>query len=384
MEVTLYPHQQKFIEKNPAKYFLAWEMRLGKTLAALLWTKKIPEVSITIICPKFLTAQWREECEKAGVIADIYGKERFRIDHKNIARCDTIIIDEAHTVSQPKSGIAKALSWYIFHHNPQRVLLLTGTPFTSTPFSVWQYGVFLGRWKKDTWAKFREKYFYQQYFGARLIYLPKTDQKTKDSLTALLRSFGETLSVKEVFALPQNIITPVYFEESRAQKRLKDKNEDVHHLAMITAFHQIEAGEGQKDEWLKDMATKHEKLVVVCRYNEQIERLEKILQNTLVLNGATKDKKAVIDEAERLEKCILLVNVSIGAGYGLPSFPIMIFASCDWSYVNYSQMLMRNQGPKQLQKTATYILITKGGVDEKVWRCLQDKKDFTVALFLKV
>ena len=196
-----------------------------------------------------------------------------------------------------------------------------------------------------------------------------------------MKSFGETIAAEDVFELEKDITIPVHFSETKKQKKLKDENEDIHPLALLTALHQIEQNESDKDDWLKDIILKNKKVIVVCRYNDQLYRFKGLFPNALILNGDVKDKKAVIDEAERAKECVLLVNIAIGTGYGLPSFPILVFASMDFSYINFVQMFARNKGPEQLQKTATYVLITKDGIDEDVWDCVQKKKDFTTAIY---
>ena len=381
MDVKPYEHQINFWNKNPDKYGLFWHPRLGKTLAALKWTK----TPILIICPLFLLGQWEEECRQNGLKALVIGKERFRIDHKILPKYDTVIVDEAHTLAGYGSQVSKALLWYLTKHNIGRVLLLTGTPYTASPWCVFLYGQFLGHWGKDKYIRFRNAFFYEQYFGRRTVWLPKTDAKTKDKLIKLLQSLGETLATDEVFDLPDTMTIPVYFHETKEQAKAKAQNEDIHPLARFSALHQIEASYGQKDEWIEDICQKNPKVIIVCRYTNQIARLAATLKkyNPIVLEGATKDKKEAIERAEQAKHCVLVVNGAIAEGWGVPSFPVMVFASLDWSYTKYFQMSQRNKGPKQPKKTVDYVLLTKGGVDEDVWGCLKDKKDFNVSLYNK-
>jgi superfamily II DNA or RNA helicase len=369
----LYQHQQLFIDKSPNKYMLAWEMRLGKTLAAILWAKK--RGKCLIICPKFLTAQWIEECKKYDLWCDVYSKEQFRIHHKELGKYDSIICDECHLFGNPTSQLSKALAFFI--RDIPNVLLLTGTPYTSSNWCVWQYGRYLGRWNKDTYINFRNKFFNLVHFGPRAIWQNKEDKVTRETLSKLIKSFGETLTTEEVFDLPQHTTEVVHFAETKEQTKAKLLNEDIHPLARFTALHQIEASKSEKDDWLIDLCEKEPKVIVICRYTSQIERLKAILPHSLVLNGETKDKKVVIDGADMAFNCVLLVQATVAEGYGLPSFPVMVYASLDWSYIKYIQMFARNKGPKQLKPTTTYVLLTKKGVDEDVWDCLKDKHDFT-------
>ena len=381
MDVKPYDHQIKFWNKNPDRYLLAWQPRLGKTIAALRWAKTPP----LIICPKFLVAQWEEECRKEGIKAYVIGKERFRIDHKTFPKYETVIVDEAHTLAGYGSQVSKALLWYLTKHNVSRITLLSGTPYTASPWCVFLYGQFLRHWGKDKYIRFRNAFFYEQYFGRKTVWLPRTDQKTKDKLIKLLQSLGETLATDEVFDLPDTMTIPVYFHETKEQAKAKAEDETIHHLARFSALHQIEAGPGMKDEWLKDLCEKNPKVMIVCRYTDQIARLKEVLKdhNPIVLEGATKDKKSITEEAERSEKCTFVVNGAIAEGWGVPSFPIMVFASIDFSYIKFFQMSQRNKGPKQDQKTVDYVLLIKNGVDEDIWKCLEKKEDFSVALFAK-
>ena len=221
--MELYPHQSIFLKKNPDKYLLAWEMRLGKTLASILWAKK-KDGQTLIVCPKFLVTQWQEECTQNDLSAIIVGKEQFRIHHRALPPVKNIIADECHTFATPTSQLSKAFQWFLAKHIPPHLLLLSGTPLTSSPWCVYSYGIYLGKWGKEKWRVFRNTFFREQYFGRRSVFVPKEDEKTKQKLLSILRTFGETLSVEDVFDLPERLTVPIFFKETGEQKKLKALN----------------------------------------------------------------------------------------------------------------------------------------------------------------
>ncbi len=72
--MKLRKHQKEFLDKNPDRALLAWEMRVGKSLPASIWSNHPSRNSNPIVvCPKQLKSSWQKEAPHATV----YTKEEF-------------------------------------------------------------------------------------------------------------------------------------------------------------------------------------------------------------------------------------------------------------------------------------------------------------------
>ena len=86
---------------------------------------------------------------------------------------------------------------------------------------------------------------------------------------------------------------------------------------------------------LLDLVDENDKLVIVCRYNNEVEMIAENIKkkNTRIIRitGATKDRHTCVKNANIAEKCVVIVNAACSEGYELPTFPIMVFYSYDFS-----------------------------------------------------
>src|SRR3990167_5304209 len=138
--MNLYNHQITFLSKKHRKCLLAWEMGTGKTRVAIEWVKQNKFKQVVIICPKALRENWKREAERWGLDPlhyFIFSKEEFRKLWAKIAWTEAIIVDEAHYFAGIKSAMTKSLMHFLKKNKVSNILLLTGTPYLSTPFNVY-------------------------------------------------------------------------------------------------------------------------------------------------------------------------------------------------------------------------------------------------------
>jgi superfamily II DNA or RNA helicase len=132
--------------------------------------------------------------------------------------------------------------------------------------------------------------------------------------------------------------------------------------------------------------------MVVCRYREQLERYRAFLTSVggdkqiFVIHGDIIDRQTVLDNVERSERCVLLVQSATCEGYEAPSIGIMIFASMDYSYRNYLQMKGRIHRLNRLKKNVYIHLITDKkpeSCDEAIMQSMIRKEDFDVLKYAR-
>ncbi len=413
MEQTkLYKHQEEFIKFLPKRYLLAWDVGVGKTKAATIWLDKISTSSI-IVTPKALVKQWVEALlgyfpnskeykinETHYVIYSgnkkltIVSKERFKSDLNklhNECKYDAFVGDEAHLFAGQKSQISKAVRVFIKAQNIENILLLTATPYTSSPWSIYTLAGHLGYFWD--YIKFRNKYFREQYFGRRVVYVPRDN--IKEEISNLINHIGKAIHISECFDIPEQVYETEVIAISDKIKKKIEEYYDPNPIVKFGVRHQLENGvlvqedltfDNNKLDRIKDLALENKKMIVVCRYNIQlraiVERLAKI-KKVFILNGKTDDRASVVKEAEKCDDCVVVINSEVAEGYELPSFPLMVFASMSYSYVKYKQMTGRILRANKLKKNVYIHLVSDGEIDQAVYDSVKKKEDFSMAMYLK-
>ena len=167
---------------------------------------------------------------------------------------------------------------------------------------------------------------------------------------------------------------------------------------LIGKRHQIENGVLTGDQFvdeqyindnkidvLLDIALEFPKFVIFAKYTMQIAKIKKVLEDNgyrvLTLQGDTKDRQSVIEMAEQATNVILIIQSQISAGFELPSFPVMVFASMSYSVVDRIQAEGRILRANALKKNLYITLVTKGGIDMAVYKSINNKVDFNEKIF---
>jgi len=391
-----YKHQQALLDSNPNKHLLAWGCGSGKTYATI----KLAEGCATlIICPKSIKEQWEEEISKYGTrTMQVLTKEQFKKQHATLKKYDCIIVDEAHFFFgmvgfRKKSGMLKALLVYIKRYNPEKIYLATATPYMSTPYNIFAAAEILGH--KWNFKKFKDHFFEMVNMGMRFP-IPVVKKGIEKEIAALVKQIGSSVALEDCFDVPEQTFLTEYFDLTKEQKVAIEELEDEG-IARWTKIHQICGGtlksdgysdtlllDCQKMKRIQELSKEHKKLVIICRYNHELEYISKdIKKQTYIINGQTHDRHQVVKQAEADNECVVLIQASCSEGYELPSFPVMVYYSYDFSLKNYIQMNGRILRANKLKKNVYLSLIVRNTIDEDVYKCIQAKKDFDLAIYEK-
>jgi superfamily II DNA or RNA helicase len=398
MEYRLYEHQRAIIDKNPDKWLFAWGTGSGKTLAAITLAKK-KGCPALIICPKSLVEQWKEQVESDWLVLS---KEQFKKMWDEIGKYNTICVDEFHYFSNFKSQLTKSLFCYINKHEPQNIFGLTATPFLSTSWNIYTYGKIFG--KQWTWQQWNKRYFCQVRMCGRMIPQPK---KVIDGLpldkemARLVNTMGNTVALEDCFDVPEQIFQVERFNLTTGQKTAIKELVDIQPIVLWTHIHEICGGTLKLDEYQTekvayfdsektnrclDLISEHKKIVIVCRYNAEIDMLASKVKDkkVYIIRGDVKNRHEVVDIADKDVNCVVFIQGACSEGYELPSFPIMIFYSYDFSLKNYVQIIGRILRANHLKKNVYISLIVSKTVDEDIWDTVANKKmDFQCELYGK-
>lgn len=417
----LYDHQKKFVDDNKKKVGLFWGTGVAKTRAL----EEVAESPVMVMCPKQQRDDktWQLDAEKFEIILnmDVISKEDMRRDWDSLPPCKTLIVDECHTalgvsaetrqrnkIQIPKtSQIFEALLNYITKYPPERLYLCSATPITK-PMNLWAIAKLYGvHWD---YFQFRQKYYNEVMMGRRRIWVPKKDKETKDNMARLLKHFGYVGSLNDFFDVPEQTHKTVEIEISSEQedalaelfvteadplvrrarartiengllygKKVESKGKRDTMVAKTTLF------KSHKIDYILERAIEFPKLLIFANYTAQINEIARVLEKegytVSKLTGKTKDRTFIKRVDESPEPHIIVAQSSISAGYQLPTFPCVIFASKSWQFVHYEQALGRVQRSNHLKKNL-YIHLTVDGADSDCHKSILSGADFQERLQL--
>jgi len=421
--MKLYSHQQKIIDEDPKKCGLFLGTGSGKTLTAL----SLSDCRVLVITPKTIKEDltWERNYEKIlkenldkNTVSSItvMSKEEFRRDWQSLPRFDTVIIDEAHTVC----GISPVFKWvnkkpvpktsqlfdacyqFIQKTNPERLYLLTATPVRN-PLAVFALMVLLGKSTLDKFESFRRMFYVPVNMNHREVYIAKKDEDSQQKLGKLVQSMGYTGRLSDFADVPEQthrvINVPLTKEQQAKLKELPIEFPDP--LVLVGKKHQVEQGvlkgnefedsllfPSNKFEVIIDLCNEFDKVLIFCKYTEQIDYLAEVLSDngirSLKLDGRTLNREQTLRDAEMSPFFnVVIAQASVSAGYELPSFRCTIYASQSYSYVDYAQSLGRTLRINNLQKNL-YVYLLSGDIDRAVYKALENKGDFNEAIYAKV
>lgn len=411
--MKLYDHQQKIIDENKPKTGLFLGTGSGKTLIALLLARG----RTLVICPKTQKEDrnWERENEekKLGVDLTVISKEKFRATASTLDRFDTVIVDEADTClgvtpsvkfvkkqMMPRaSQLFEELEKFLERTQPDRFYPVTAT-IVRSPMTVWAAGKLLGKeWDFFAW---RSTFYVKLPMPGREVWQAKTDSATKERLADAVRKIGYVGRLQDFFDVPEQTFKTFHVDLTDAQKkRIKElPMEYPEPVVLVGKKHQVENGtlgatefqeseifESSKIDKLLDLAIEFPRMVVFAKYTNQIaqirEKMTKEGHKVLVLDGSTKDRRSLFLEAITGPGCIFIAQSSISAGWQLPTFPVMVFASMTYSLSDRIQGEGRILRSDNLKKNLYIDLFVKGGVDEAVYDSIINKKDFDERIYAK-
>jgi superfamily II DNA or RNA helicase len=156
--MELYKHQKEFLDKKLKKALICFEIGTGKTFTAVEWLRDKQENALVIV-PKRIKGKWGKDL--GDVKALVVTKEEFKkIVFKN--KPSALVIDEAHNHNSPlftrqRSQLATKTYDLIKKFPDMPVLLLTGTPVSSSPANLHTLLCYIGKFVP--WDKWRNAFY---------------------------------------------------------------------------------------------------------------------------------------------------------------------------------------------------------------------------------
>ena len=372
---------------------LAMEVRTGKTLTSLGIADKMDIKSVLFITKKKAISSIEADYDLLWPSYAIT-ITNFEAVHKvNAKEYDLIIVDESHSLGAfPKASVrTKRIKEII---GKKYCILLTGTP---TPESFSQ--IFHQFWISD-FTPFVEKSFYKWAKG----YVNVTQRKINgynvnnysDAKENLIRqkvskyiiSFsqseaGFTSKVNEhilhvkmkptTYELVKTIEKDRVYEGKNGGVILADTPvklmQKVHQLYSGTI--KLEDGSAATIDNSKGVFIKKKfqgkKIGIFYKFKEELKLLQSVYGEQLTTE---------LEEFNATDKNIALQIVSGREGISLSKADYLVYFNIDFSATSYWQSRDRLT-TKERQTNDVYWIFSKGGLEDKIYRQVQDKKSFT-------
>ncbi len=370
--MKLRPHQKRFLDADPDKALLCWEMRTGKSLPASLWGDRRGSGGV-VVCPKQLVKDWKKLCPKSRVMS----KEEFKKRADSIGTVPFLIVDEAHAFgsalfTRKRSQLASAMYEFIRSNPDLPVLLLTATPIRNDPSSLHTLLCFIGVF--IPWKEWRQEFYdlKRMPFLQFPAYFPKPDWRIR--IRRYLEENADIVSLRDcVDSLPpvtsfvEKIRTPAFARDPFAEPRWTDE-------------HQHE--QTGKAPFIRSLG--YRKVIVACHYTAQIDALAAELgkeREVFVLDGRTKRPDEVKRLAQEADECYFIVQASMGFGWDGWMFGALVFASMSHKALDHTQMLGRMTSVDNPKPIFNYYLIG-GKWDRRIYDSVILNKDFNPHFYM--
>lgn len=403
---------------------LADDMGLGKTVQALAWLEHLREEHGTapslVICPASVVFNWRKEAQQfvpgQKVLLLTAGETRHsirqEIPHHDLVvtnyallRRDlsalqkfsfrAIILDEAQNIKNPESMVARAAKALRSDHK----LALTGTPLENRLLDLWSILEFV----------------HPGYLPERNKFLEQYDRGASQSARSLLSSRLKPVMLRRLKKqvaedLPDRIEERFDCELTEGQRKfyvselqrsrqalsqldLQSGQSRMHVLAALTRLRQIcchpslaggkkGLGSGKTTalmEILEPLYAGGHKVLVFSQFVEMLKILKAELEERgrphFMLTGQTTQRAEVVGAFHACkEPAVFLLSLkAAGTGLNLTSASYVVLYDPWWNPAVEAQAIDRTHRIGQDRTVIAYRLVTRGTVEEKIWKLQQSK-----------
>ena len=380
--------------------YLSMEVRTGKTLTAMGIADSLPVKNMLFITKKkaISSIQYDYDMLEPGYELQVINYESLhKIDTKGV---DIVVCDEAHSMGAfPKpSKRAKMVREIMSKRNPY-VILLSGTP---TPESYSQmyhqvYGI-----PTNPFAEYKNFYRfaddYVRVYSRRINGFMTNDySRAKETVLDQMKPYTIAYSQREagfkssiqeeVMRVRMNPIT--YSMCNRLKKNLVVEGDTEVILAdtsvkLMQKLHQMYSGtvkfesgnsmvfDNSKAEFIKDKFS-GKKIGIFYKFKQELNAIKNVFGDGICTE---------LDDFNSTDKSIALQIVSGREGISLRNADYIVYYNIDFSATSYWQSRDR-MTTKDRMNNKVYWIFSENGIEDKIYRAVCKKKDYTITHFKK-
>lgn len=427
----LYKYQKEIVNTalNKGSYGIFSDTGTGKTIMGLEIAKHYEKV--LIVCPlSVIETAWVEDCynfypnkiivnchgnskedriKKLNSIADIYimNYESFKILKNEILKSnfDCFIVDESSVMKNMASQITSDILEMITVI-PHRYVL-SGCPNPNHNSEIFpQMKLIDTDLFGNNYYGFLAKYFHQDMSNPHYWYQTDTD---KERFYARLSEKSMFLKKDDCVDLPEKIFEVRKFDMAQKQQQyyndiISDIKTNINQwskfefTAKLMKLREITSGFIiNKDNTITDFNNNKEKLlkeviedigntpiIIWCQFQHEIETLAKKF-NGVGLTSKTKNRNDIIRQFKNNKIKLLFTHPQlIGRGLTFTNCTYNVYYSLSFSYEEFKQSQDRIHRIGQTNKCTYIILQAKDSIEEKIYNCVQHKKNTVDELYLEM
>ena len=417
--IELFPHQKKALsqtkDQNRVAYYL--DMGLGKTFVGSEKMNELGAKVNLVVCQKSKVEDWVDHfckyyseeqfefvidgTQKASLRFFIEGKYQsavcvinydliFRRPELAKLKDFTLMLDESSLVQNENS---KRSRFILRRLKPSNVILLSGTPTGGKYEKLWSQCKLLG-WpitKTAYWDTY-VKYHYED--GNGFPFKVVDGYKNVERLKRKLREYGAVfMKSDEVFDLPKQIDSKIYVPITKEYRKFKKdsivtfENQEFIGDTTLTKmlYERMLCGFANKDK-LKSLSdlleSTDERIVIFYNFQREFEALREICKEKnreySIVNGSLKDLSAY----EKSENSVTLIQYQAGAmGLNLQKANKIVYFTPPLSSELFEQSKKRIHRIGQEKTCFYYYLTCRNSIEEKIYRTLAMRRDYTEQLF---
>lgn len=417
--IKLFPHQQRALEetedKNHVAYYL--DMGLGKTFVGAEKMVQLGSKVNLVICQKSKIDDWvehfntyydnyivydgtKKEClhrffnysynEKQVLVINY--ELAFRRPELTKLEDFTLMLDESSLIQNENS---KRSRFILKKLHPKNVILLSGTPTGGKYERLWSQLSLLG-WKIS------KKLFYKQYVdfhyddneGFPIMVID--GYKNVERLKQKMRDHGCIfMKTEEVIDLPEQIHNTIKVLTTKEYRKFRkdcivtvDETELVGDTTLTKMLYERQLCGQYNQEKLaafKDLVeSTNDRLVVFHNFTAERAKLASIahLECGRIVGFVNGDTKDGIDVFNEHDNCVLFVQYQAGAmGLNLQKANKIVYFTPPLGSEIFEQSKKRIHRVGQDKPCFYYYLTCKGSIEEKIYKTLAMRKDYTDKLF---
>lgn len=307
----------------------------------------------------------------------------------------TLMLDESSMIQNATAKRTK----FILKLKPSHVILLSGTPVGGKYENLWSQGHLLG-WKIS------HDLFDQQYINWEKIEVGgvihkivnrNNPYKNTDRLKQKLNEHGCVfLKTEDVMDLPEQVFQTVTVSTSKEYRKFQKNSivavEDLELVGDTTLTKLLYSRQlcgqynNEKVHAFEDLiGCTQDRLIVFYNFDEELIRLKAICQlngkPTSEINGHRKDLTAYEQETNS----VTLVQYQSGSmGLNLQLANRIVYFTLPLSSELFEQSKKRIHRIGQNRTCFYYLMICRNSVEEDILRILEERRDYTDALFCHV
>lgn len=382
--------------------YLAMQVRTGKTITSLHIASLMGAKKVLFVTKKKAISSIQDDYDNSNCLYDI-DIINYESVHKAVQDYNIIIVDEAHCLGQYPipSERTKELK-RICEGKP--VIYLSGTPSPETyaqmfhQFWISSYSPFKDFKNFYAWHKEygipAKKYVYNREL---LDYSKVKQERIQSEIAHLMLTYTQEEAGFE--GLVQETILYVRMSDKvkwaidRIKKDKLFRTKDNQVILADTAvkemqkIHQICSGsvktedgnavifDDTKATFIKERF-KGQKIAIFYKYIAEGLQLRvtfagKIIEDPIAFNEATGD-------------VVFISQIQSGReGINLSTAEALVMYNIDFSAVSYWQSRARMQTKDRTEPSKVYWIFTTGGIEERIFGMVQNKKDYTLSHFKK-